>query len=191
MPSLPVEAPGLDRQAFQDFYEQTSASLRRYLLRVSADPGQAEDVFQESYVRLINRSGLVAGPELRAYLFRTATNLLRDQWRRQARERRGLLELFAAMRDRRVPPTSGEARDLESALAELEPRDRALLWLAYVEGYGPRDIAAMLGLRAGSVKVLLFRLRNRLAERLGPRVRLGTQLETRVKPESAKAGGMS
>ncbi|MDA8017071.1 MAG: sigma-70 family RNA polymerase sigma factor [Thermoanaerobaculia bacterium] len=174
--------PALDRETFQDFYDRTSTPLRRYLHRVCTDAGQVEDVFQEAYVRLINRRGLRRGPELKSYLFRTATNLLRDHWRRRERERSGLSEFFAVMRDREAAPSAGEAVDLESALSELAPRDRAMLWLAYVEGYAHRDIGEMLGVRPASVRVLLFRLRKRLAERLLPQTK---QLE------DVEAGGVS
>ena len=156
----------LDRRTFQVFYDETSAPLRRYLLRVCRDPAQAEDVFQESYVRLINRAGLRTGPELRSYLFRVATNLLRDDWRRRSREASGHLRLLGSLRGGAAKPASTETLDLESALKELAPRERAMLWLAHVEGYGHREIAEMLGLKAGSVRVLLFRSRKRLAQHL-------------------------
>ena len=51
-------------------------------------------------------------------------------------------------------------------MQRLKPRDRAMLWLAYAEGSTHREIAATLGLNAGSVKLMLFRARQRLAERL-------------------------
>lgn len=180
----------LDRRTFQVFYDETSAPLRRYLLRICRDPAQAEDVFQESYVRLINREGLRTGPELRSYLFRVATNLLRDQWRRRSRETNGLLELFGSLRGGSAKPASAETLDLESALEELDPKDRAMLWLAHVEGYGHSEIAAMLGLKAGSVRVLLFRLRQRLAKRLGAGHKLSDQVEQRT-PTEGLIGGNS
>jgi RNA polymerase sigma-70 factor (ECF subfamily) len=48
-------------------------------------------------------------------------------------------------------------------MAHLRPRERQLLWLAYALGSTHREIAEALGLRAGSVKLLLFRARRRLA----------------------------
>jgi RNA polymerase sigma-70 factor, ECF subfamily len=48
-------------------------------------------------------------------------------------------------------------------MAHLKPRERALLWLAYAQGSSHREIAASLGVRAGSIKLLLFRARRRLA----------------------------
>jgi RNA polymerase sigma-70 factor (ECF subfamily) len=50
--------------------------------------------------------------------------------------------------------------------AALKPRERALLWLAYVEGESHEDIAHALGLSRGSIKVLLSRARGRLRDQL-------------------------
>lgn len=49
---------------------------------------------------------------------------------------------------------------------ELSQRERALLWLAYVEGESHEEIATSLGLRRRSIKVLLFRARRRLRDLL-------------------------
>jgi RNA polymerase sigma-70 factor (ECF subfamily) len=48
-------------------------------------------------------------------------------------------------------------------MKELKPRERELLWLAYVEGSSHREIAQLSGLREQSVRGLLFRARARLA----------------------------
>jgi len=48
----------------------------------------------------------------------------------------------------------------------LAPRERALLWLAYVEGQSHNEIAKAVGLARDSVKVLLFRARKRLRDLL-------------------------
>ncbi len=50
-----------------------------------------------------------------------------------------------------------------SVFKNLKPQERALLWLAYVEGYEHREIAGVLNLSTVSIKVLLFRARRRLA----------------------------
>jgi len=49
-------------------------------------------------------------------------------------------------------------------LRELKPRERQLLWLAYVEGMSHHEIAAALNLKSGSIRPLLFRARRRMAE---------------------------
>jgi RNA polymerase sigma-70 factor, ECF subfamily len=48
----------------------------------------------------------------------------------------------------------------------MKPRERAMLWLAYVEGRTHQEIGAILDLQAASVRVLLFRARGVLARRL-------------------------
>ena len=53
--------------------------------------------------------------------------------------------------------------DLERGLQQLEPMQRELLWLAYAEGSSHEEIAAMLGLKAISIRTLLLRARRKLA----------------------------
>ena len=59
--------------------------------------------------------------------------------------------------------------DVGAALAKLGLRDRTLLWLAYVEGSNHDEIATVLGLKSASVRSMLFRARQRLAELLRAR----------------------
>ena len=72
---------------FEAFYLRTSRLLHGYLCRLSRDPATADEVLQEAYVRLINAPD-VEEQVRKAYLYRTATNLLRDRWRKQKRERK-------------------------------------------------------------------------------------------------------
>ena len=53
--------------------------------------------------------------------------------------------------------------DLRRAMSRLRPRERALLWLAYAQGHAHAEIAETLGVKTGSVKLLLFRARRKLA----------------------------
>jgi RNA polymerase sigma-70 factor (ECF subfamily) len=57
--------------------------------------------------------------------------------------------------------------DLARAMARLKPRERDLLWLAYALGSSHQEIAASLGLKPASIKLLLFRARHKLATLLG------------------------
>ena len=76
----------MDEDAFRVFYERTSRALFAYLFRVSGKRDLAEDLLQEAYCRFISVSGDLGGMDegqIRSYLFKIATNLLRDHWRRE------------------------------------------------------------------------------------------------------------
>ena len=66
--------------------------------------------------------------------------------------------------ERQAPAVDPVVRlDVRQALDRLTPRERQLIWLAHVEGADHREIATALDLRAGSVRVLLWRTRRKLA----------------------------
>jgi RNA polymerase sigma-70 factor, ECF subfamily len=151
----------MDETAFRALYERTAPALRGYLARVSGSRALADDLLQESYLRLL-RSGFtgVDDEHTRRYLFRIATNLLRDHYRRPRRDIEALPETLPA------PATAGALelrQDFHGVFAALPARERAMLWLAYVEGSTHQEIAALLRVKAASVRVLLFRARSRLA----------------------------
>ncbi len=156
----------MDSEAFAGFYERSARSLWAYLARVSRDPALADDLMQESFIRFLcathPEDGEVAA---RRYLFRIATNLLRDHWRRprSASIEEIPEELFAAKCG------SGQADSqamLGPAMAQIRPRDRQLLWLAYAEGYTHHEIAEVTGLASASIRLLLFRARRKVARLL-------------------------
>jgi RNA polymerase sigma-70 factor, ECF subfamily len=153
--------PNMDEAAFRIFYAETTRPLFSYLLRVSGDRTVAEDLMQEAYCRLLSadlphmdRSGS------RSYLFRIATNLLHDRWRRHKEDPlpENVVEIASSA------PALDLKLEMQRAFAQLKPRERELLWLAYVEGSNHSEIADYTGLRAGSIRMLLFRARNRLAD---------------------------
>jgi RNA polymerase sigma-70 factor (ECF subfamily) len=151
----------MDEAAFQAFYEKTAPALWSYLRRVSGDRGAADDLLQESYLRFL-RAPLAPTEEAhrKNYLFRIATNLLRDRFRTGRRFFVPLPELSSG---ERMGHDVELQFDIGRILAELKLRERSLLWLAYVEGYQHEEIAAMLRCKVASVRPMLFRARQRLA----------------------------
>lgn len=152
-------ANALSREQFEAFYAHTASALRAYLCRVAGSADMADDFLQESYVRML------AAPPMeehhrKSYLYRTATNLVTDHWRQQSRHRRWWRLL--PRRAEAAPHGVELASDMQRLFQQIAPRERALLWLAYVEGAGHREIAAILQLKEASVKVLLFRARRKM-----------------------------
>ena len=150
----------MDEASFRLFYGRSSPRLFAYLLRVSGERGLAEDLLQEAYCRFL--TGKL--PEMdeasqQSYLFRIASNLMRDRWRRNKESPmpENLPEPASA------PPQLDRQLALRQAFQQLKVRERELLWLAYVEGSNHKEIAEATGLGSASVRPLLFRARRRLA----------------------------
>jgi RNA polymerase sigma-70 factor (ECF subfamily) len=153
----------MDEPAFASFYASTARALRAYVAHAFGDLNHVDDIVQDSYLRVLRMPAAPADPQqLRPLLFRIASNLMTDEWRRRRRATNAA-ELH-------VLDPIGSAPDIALRLDmirvfhHLTPQQRQLMWLAYVEGADHREIAAALGLREGSVRVLLHRARRKLVE---------------------------
>lgn len=157
----------MNEEAFRAFYASTARPLWAYLEAVTGDPGAADDLLQESFLRLLGaRFTPVDEEHRRRYLFRIATNLLHDRRRRAPRQAPFELREDDAAVDGPAAAV-GARHDLGRALARLKPRERQVLWLAHVEEASHAEIAAATGVGTKSVRVLLFRARKRVAALLG------------------------
>jgi RNA polymerase sigma-70 factor (ECF subfamily) len=167
----------MTEEAFRVFYEQTARPIWLYLARTTGDDRLADDLLQETYYRFLRtRTTFESDDHRRHYLFRIATNLVRDQWRRartDAIELGEVLEMPDACEDHAVGERALGRIDVIRALGHLKPRERSLLWLAYAQGFSHEEIASQLGLRTSSLKALLFRARRRLVAVLGDGYRSG------------------
>lgn len=162
---MPV-AQHMETSAFQIFYAKTAPGLRAYIRRASGNEALADDILQESFLRFLRAdfrqfSNAESNPDApaKAYLYKIATSLLFDHWRRVQRERRWSLRNFLGVE----PTASPNDGDAMRFFRRLKPQEQLLLWLAYVEGFEHREIAAALRLKEKSVRVLLFRARKKLA----------------------------
>ena len=140
------------------------AALVRYLTRRLGDRDWAEELVQETFLRALRHEDV---SNERAWLFAVASNLARDEVRRQIR-RRGHLQLLAdearAAEAEAPTPEFERAEDAAAArraLDGLEERDRHALLLRE-EGLSYEEIAEALGLSVGSIGTTLFRARKRL-----------------------------
>lgn len=160
----------MDEEAFRGFYDRTSRQVWAYLHRLTGDPNTADDLLQDTYYRFLRASVPLEGESHRRhYLFRIATNLANDRFRR-VKTRPVEVDQDTDM----MPgPSSGASLDtrldVTHAMNRLRGRERAMLWLAYAHGASHEEIAASMGVQPSSVKTLLLRARRRLADLLGHR----------------------
>jgi RNA polymerase sigma-70 factor (ECF subfamily) len=173
----------MNEREFHAFYVRTAAPLRGYAARVLGSVTEADDVVQDAYLRFLRKPPPTDDPQqMRAFLFRIASNLIADHWRRRKRERMAAESASDAggMRGSgagRGGPASDRAGvrggapmidvplriDMARVFGQLKAQQRQLMWMAYVEGADHREIAAALNLGERSVRVLLHRARRKLA----------------------------
>ncbi len=162
--------------AFDALFERWGARLLRYLERVVSDAGTAEELVQETFLRVYRaREGYLAESRFSTWLYRIATNLALNELRRPRRKQPHVsidddaapIELVA----RGVGPESdAEGRLAAAALIgeveRLPDRQRVALWLSAVEGQSYAEVARTLETTEKSVKSLVHRARVALAARL-------------------------
>ena len=150
----------MNEAQFEALYRSTARSIWAYIYRLTGDASMSDDLLQKTFIRFLRANPVLAGDEhVRRYLFRTATTVVFDYFREAKRERDHVLPPFEAAGET-------DARDLRydmrRVFSELKPQERALLWLAHVEGADHNEIGETLGVKSPSVRVLLFRARKRL-----------------------------
>jgi len=151
---------------FDADFDELYAPLVRYCHRLTGDRDISEDVAQEALVRLFDRKVDGPAPAMRAWLFKTATRLVRDRYRVEENRRRLLRENPVSFGEMESPERGLERRQAVArarrALEELAPRDREMLLMRY-EGFSYKEIAEAVDVEASSVGTLLSRAEARFA----------------------------
>ena len=154
--------------SLEEVYRTSYRALVRFMYRKVWDIERAEDLAQEAFAR-----ALVHQPENpRSWVFVVAANMVRDEARREARQRRHLTLLKAEPSTTEETPDEELEREarrqrLRAALERLTPRDREALLLREA-GLSYDEIAAHTGLARGAIGTTLARARRRLLEAYGP-----------------------
>jgi RNA polymerase sigma-70 factor (ECF subfamily) len=132
------------------------APLAGWCATLVGDRDAAHDIASEAFTRLLSRWLTVHDPK--GYLYVTATNLVRDRWRREQRDRKLCERLELAM------PTSTPAPDpwLRDLVERLPDRMRAPVLLHYFADMSIAEVAGALHRPEGTVKRILYDARARL-----------------------------
>ncbi len=192
------DAPGADRplidalidrgdeQAFRELYRRHNPALYQLLLRMlGGDDQDAEDIAQETWVQAVKSlAGFRGSSSFRTWLTAIGINRCRNLFR--SRKRKNTVPWIEGW-DPPAPEVPVGARiDLERAIALLPDGYRAVLVLHDVEGYTHEEIAARLGINAGTSKSQLFWARRAVRGLLEPMAsRRERDHERRAEPERA------
>jgi RNA polymerase sigma-70 factor (ECF subfamily) len=166
---LVQQAQSGDLQAFERLYRENERRVFALCLRLSSNPGLAEELTQEVFIRAWKKLGSFRGESaFSSWLFPLTVNVARSE--RRSRMRR-LARVFptddvAALEPTPRPPTPETGFDLEMAMATLPPGARAVFVLHDVEGRTHEEIASLLGLASGTSKAQLHRARKLLRKAL-------------------------
>ena len=144
--------PTADERLLRSLFDDHAGPLYGYALRLTGDPGRAEDVVQETLLRAWRNPDVLADRPVRAWLFTVARNLLIDQWRMQrTRPETSVAEVPDLGRD--------DENDqlllswvVAEALTRLSPEHRAVLVECYYGGRSVAEAARHLGIPEGTVK---------------------------------------
>lgn len=164
-----AQADAVVTAAWSDHHDEIYA----FLVRTTRSPEVAEDLLQEAFLRLTREARAGRTPDnVRAWLYRVASNLAVSRGRRITAALRGLVRLASASGATRVedaPEAAYVAREGRAAvldvLGELGPDARAAVLLAS-EGFSGTEIAAAIGRTEGATRTLLCRTRMRIRTRM-------------------------
>ena len=164
-----------DAAAFDAVYEEFRARVYSFLARLSRSRDVAEDLAEETWLRLVS-TGRRLRPDTRLgpWLFTVARNLYYSYCRSRALDESaagGLISLWPAGRPRPSPFEEAAARELERrverGLAALSAPYREALLLVGVEELTPSEAAAVCGLAPDAFRQRLSRARAALDKELG------------------------
>ena len=160
-----------DAAAFDGAFAAYRRRVYGYLVRMTRNKDTAEDLLQETFLRLAQSAKKLApDTRLAPYLFTIAHRLV-VSWARAQQVRAQLAGEFVEPVDHRSPleavADSQTQLALERAFAALAPAYREVALLVGVEGMQPSEVAAILGQTPEAVRQRLARARGQLAESLG------------------------
>ena len=155
-----------DDETFCALFVAVYGRVRRYFLLRGVDRMTAEDLTQQVMLAVYQKAGEFRDHQLfQGWLFAIARNELLQHWRRgQTRPQTIELEPIRTAIEEQfsVTPELQLHTELDDWLALLEPNERELLLLRFVEGLSYEELALVLGIPLGTVKSRLFHVKEKL-----------------------------
>ncbi|MEY2665195.1 MAG: hypothetical protein RLZZ480_300 [Candidatus Parcubacteria bacterium] len=154
---------------FMEAFDAYSDAIFRFCVVKVSDVERAEDMTQEVFTRFWK--SLREGKDItntRAFLYTIANNLAKDWYKRKKSESLDMhLDAGLAVESKEMSAeVLSEYNEALAAMADMEERDRQVLYLRFVEGFEPRMIAEILDETANNVSVRLNRAMTKLREKM-------------------------
>ncbi|WP_176330320.1 RNA polymerase sigma factor [Oceanobacillus rekensis] len=147
----------------QEILQEKTEIIFKYLLKIGADPRDAEDIIQEALYKFILYMDSVDSKKAYSWLFRVSLNKYYDICREQKRKVQVSFENFELVDDSILPEDHIEQdelrKEIQDVLDQLTPLYKQLLLLKYDLELSYQEIAEMLDLNIGTLKTYLFRAR--------------------------------
>ena len=177
---LEVPGPsGAGTPTWDQVVSRHSTRVYRHALRLTGNRADAEDLTQDVFLRVFRSLDSYVPGTFEGWLHRITTNLFLDQVRRRARLR---LDPAGDALEGSVAPAPAASdlalagmfdNDVEDALSALPADFRDVVLLADVDGLSYEEVAAVLGLKLGTVRSRIHRGRSRLRRALAHRAPTG------------------
>lgn len=158
-----------DARAYRVLVDRHLTGIHGYLTRLLGDRAEAEEVSQETFLRLWSKAGsFVPRAKPSTWLYRIAHNLAVDRLRRrrEARSETTVDEVPASGRPSQHLEQKRVAEAVQEALAALPERQRAVIGLVHYQGMTTAEAAEVLGIGERALESLLARARRKLRESL-------------------------
>lgn len=155
----------MDTAEFEHFYREHYGSILATAHLRLGDYADAQDITAEVFRVVWQRCQDGSSTTLPS-AYQTLRNLTGNEYRRRRRSQ-SLVEKLTAITNRHAAEKSPADIDLLRAVNELKEAERELLYLAYWADIELKDIAAIFGVRASTLRMRLKRLRDHLADQLG------------------------
>lgn len=159
----------------EDVYRRRVQDVYRFCRSLVGREGLAEDLTQETFMRLMTSQPRFANPaHEQAWLFLTARRLCYDYFK-QAESQNQSLDTGSQEWPDSDPPAPSDRSEFGDLLDLLTPEQRPVIYLYYAEGYKTEEIARILGRKPATVRQQLKRARDRLAQALEERQEEGVR----------------
>jgi RNA polymerase sigma-70 factor (ECF subfamily) len=156
-----------DVGSYETLYRTHVGRVHALCLRMARDQSEADDLTQETFIRVWERLGSFRGESgFSTWLHRVAVNVVVSELRSRGRWRTHLSAEDASEVAAEPAFSAGGDLDLERAIAALSPQARLVFWLHDVEGWKHGEIAEQAGIAVGTSKAHLHRARQLLREEL-------------------------